>query len=66
MSYQERDDFATAVAVWEELQEPCECPDYPDCDCNASEVIMLSTGYAEVYQDGDVVQHGRVIFNIAY
>lgn len=35
---------------------------YPDCDCFNSETIMLSTGYAEAYRDGEVISHGVVIF----
>lgn len=31
---------------------------------NDPEIIMLSTGYAELWPDGDVVQHGSVIFNV--
>lgn len=30
---------------------------------DATDLIMLSTGYADVYADGDVVQHGQVIAN---
>lgn len=31
------------------------------CDCFASETVMLSTGYAEVFRDGDVIQYGRLL-----
>jgi len=29
------------------------------------EVIMLSTGYAQVFRDGDVVQHGKAVWSVA-
>jgi len=45
-----RDFMLTEVDPEEALESP-------------SEVIMLSSGYAEVWADGDVVQHGRVIAN---
>lgn len=35
---------------------------YPACDCFGSETIMLSGGYAEAYQTGEVVANGRTIY----
>lgn len=64
------DDHVSDVRHIEEtvarLREPTEacakaCT-YPDCDCHASEVVMLSSGYADVYQGGDVVQYGKIIY----
>tara|TARA_Y100000034_G_C6826343_1_gene372597 strand:- start:531 stop:917 length:387 start_codon:yes stop_codon:yes gene_type:complete len=37
---------------------------YPDCDCFGSEIIMLSSGYAEAFQDGDIIQGGRVVYRV--
>ncbi len=34
------------------------------CDCYAGETVMLSTGYAEVFRGGEVVQHGQVIHRV--
>ena len=52
----------------ESLRNPTEaCGEgcnYPDCDCHASETVMLSSGYAEVYQDGDVISSGKVIYHV--
>ena len=50
-----------------EHKTPCgepqaEC-NYPDCDCLNSEIIMLSSGYAEAWRDGDVVSGGAVIYH---
>jgi len=36
-----------------------------DPEYDGPEVIMLSTGYAEVYRDGDVVQHRLTVFSVA-
>ena len=33
-------------------------------DCYTSEIVMLSTGYADVWCDGDVVQYGRVVWSV--
>lgn len=60
-----REDRQSCIETWRELQEPCDCGSYPDCDCNNSEIVMLSNGYAEVYQDGDVVQFGTTIANVS-
>ena len=68
-------DCAWAFKHWAALQDPCEEPDcetfnaegdrvWPDCDCHSSEIIMLSTGYAVVWRDGDVVSGGAVIFTV--
>ena len=57
-------DKAWAREHWEDLQGGCgdtECS-WPDCDCTAT--VMLSTGYAEVFRNGEVVSGGRVIFNV--
>ena len=41
--------------------------DYPDCDCFNSEIIMLSIGYAEVFEQdehgkGECISGGEVIW----
>lgn len=67
----ERDDYFSDVRWarehWEALQEPCDSPDCTDgdCDCHSSETIMLSIGYADVWQDGEVVSHGVVVLNVS-
>ena len=33
------------------------------CDCNDSEIVMLSTGYATVFRVGHVVSHGRLLYD---
>lgn len=40
---------------------PATCS-YPHCDCSNSETVMLSTGYAEVYREGDVISGGKIIY----
>ena len=35
---------------------------YCESDCYTSEIVMLSTGYADVWYDGEVVQCGRVVW----
>lgn len=59
-------DWKHAHETWERLDadEPCDDPTctWPNCDCNSSETIMLSTGYAEVYRDGAVISGGRTVF----
>jgi hypothetical protein len=51
----------------EGLRNPTEHVDCPEdgvsCDCFSSEIVMLSSGYAEVWRDGDVVSGGVVIYN---
>lgn len=61
---------------WNELQQPCDSPDcetrdengdltWPECDCHSSRTVTLSNGYAEVWADGDVVQYGLIVANVA-
>ena len=43
----------------------CDCTAPEEVDCFDSEVVMLSSGYAEVRADGEVgevIQHGNVIW----
>lgn len=65
-------DYHAARQVYVEDIEPGLGLDHPveiDGDTiypyDGPETVMLSTGYAEVFSDGDVVQHGQVIFNVA-
>ena len=65
-------DHQHCTEVWESLQDPCDSPDcqppddsWPACDCRSSEIVVLSTGYAEVWFDGDVIQYGKIIANVA-
>lgn len=37
---------------------------YPDCDCYNSEIIMLSSGYADAMADGKIIQHGVVVYEV--
>lgn len=37
---------------------------YPDCDCHDSEIIMLSSGYADACIDGSIIQHGIVVYKV--
>ena len=43
---------------------PCgdEACDFGACDCFLSTLVVLSSGYAEVFADGNAVQHNRVIY----
>lgn len=49
-------DYTLARETWEALNA---AEDY-----DGPETIMLSTGYAHVWLDGDVTQHGRVVFRV--
>lgn len=63
-------DLQHARATLAELRNPTPCGDTdcplsagnPDgCDCHASEVIVLSTGYAEVHATGELTgAHGTI------
>lgn len=63
----ENGDWQWCHETWEGLQGPCDSPDCTDggCDCQNSEIVVVSNGYAEVFKDGDVVQHGTVLFNVS-
>ena len=54
--------------TWAKLQaadcEECtDCDDPSSADCFNSETIMTSIGYVEVYNDGEVIAYGVVIFD---
>ncbi len=63
---QRRSDIAHVEKTIKGLREPDEHVDCDgdgiSCDCFVSEIVMLSTGYAEVWRDGDVVQSGKVVY----
>ena len=44
--------------VWSELNEDIDNYDGP-------EIVMISSGYAEVCLDGDVISNGKVIANVS-
>lgn len=56
---------------WELLQDPCGAPECVTereesghgCDCNHSAIVVTDIGYVELFQDGEVYAHGRMIFN---
>ena len=54
-------DFKAARQTWLEEVEPALFDDSYD----GPELVVLSTGYAEVFADGDVVQHGTALFNVS-
>jgi len=57
-------DKAHCIETWEQLQREESLPDEDlALYTNDPETVMLSTGYADVWADGDVNQHGRVVFN---
>lgn len=61
-NFNERDisgckDFRHALKEWQENNEDPEGFDDPV-------TIMLSNGYAELWPDGDVIQHGTLLFNV--
>ena len=59
-------DLHHARETWHELQLPCECEMRGECcDCHSSEIVMLSTGYAEVWRNGDVTQFGCIIADVS-
>ena len=66
------DDIDHCFEAWRELQEPCDSPDclratgefYSTCDCRSSDTVCLSFGYAEVWNDGDVIAYGHTIANV--
>lgn len=65
-----REDKRHCIETWKALQardcEGCtDCDDPENSDCFDSEVVMLSIGYAEVYQDGEVNAFGITIYNCA-
>ncbi len=51
-------DIDTATQAWLDIQADLDAYDGP-------ETVMLSTGYADVWADGDVTAHGYVLFNVA-
>lgn len=55
-------DVNQCATVHENLQVPCEFCDNGQCDCQDSETVILSTGYAEVWKNGEVIQHGSVVW----
>lgn len=60
MNYIDGDEIpASDVAVFREYMSRMQAlPADEDPD---SEIIMISTGYAEIWPDGDVVQHGAMV-----
>lgn len=52
----------TIEGLWNPTEHvDCDGDGY-SCDCFVSETIMLSTGYAEAYREGEVIQSGKVIY----
>jgi len=68
-----RDDLEHCAATARDLAAGLESCEYChpntsgpcESDCHASETIVVSRGYVDVYPDGDVVARGRVIATVS-
>jgi len=62
-------DKQQCAEVHAELQDACQfCDDgtyEAICCCgSASEIVLLSTGYAEVWSDGEVIQRNKTVWTV--